>query len=105
MALTEEDNVVLARLEELLEENLKLAEDTNRILREVRRTGLISFWAKVILWTIVLILPLFLIGPLLSALKPYFNATVPDGSAALLGVPSPEQIQQAVELFKAQNGS
>lgn len=102
MALSEEENVTLGRLEELLEENLKLAEDTNRILRDVRRTGRIAFWFKVILWTVVLVLPFFFIGPLLKALEPYTGGALPAGST-LLGVPSPEQIQKAVEQFRAQN--
>ncbi|KND49369.1 MAG: hypothetical protein AB203_03160 [Parcubacteria bacterium C7867-008] len=102
MALSEEQDVTLGRLEELLEENLKLAEDTNRILRDVRRTGRIAFWAKVILWTIVLVLPFFFIGPVLRALEPYTNGALPAGTT-LLGVPSPEQIQSAVEQFKAKN--
>ena len=101
MAPREEEPVTLERLEELLEENLKLAEDTNRILRDVRRTGRIAFWFKVVLWTIVLVLPFFLIAPFLRALEPYTGGALPIG-ANLFGIPSAEQIGKAIELFKAQ---
>jgi len=104
MADRETEPASLERLHELLEENIKLAEDTNRILRDVRRTGRIAFWFKVVLWTIVLVLPFFFIGPLLRMLEPFTGGTIPAGSA-LFGIPSAEQIQKAVEQFKAQNAS
>ena len=95
--MAEKAPVSLDELYELVEENLKLAEDTNRILRDVRRTGRIAFWAKVILWTLVLALPFIFIGPILDYLEPFFQGVSP---SLLLGVPSQEQVQQAVEAYK-----
>lgn len=92
----------LSRLEELLEDNLHLAKENNRILRDMRRTGRIAFWAKVILWTVVLILPIFLIGPFLRYISPLTGGVIPTSTTTLFGIPSSEQVEKAVQQYKAQ---
>lgn len=90
----------LARLEELLEDNLHLAKENNKILRDLRRTGWFSFWFKVILWIVILVLPFFFIGPILRYLSPLTGGAIP--SNGVFGLPSAEQLQKAVETYKAQ---
>jgi hypothetical protein len=75
-------------LSDLVEENNKIAHDTNRIVRDMRRTGRIAFWFKLLLWIVVLGLPLFFIGPLLK----YFSAAT-----------GFEDLQKAISTYKAKN--
>ncbi|MDB5237661.1 MAG: hypothetical protein JWL88_763 [Parcubacteria group bacterium] len=89
-------------LSDLIEENIKLAKDTNRIIRDVRRTGRIAFWCKLILWVLVLATPLFFIGPILQYFKDATGLAIPSGTN-VFGVPSAEQIQSAITQYKAQN--
>lgn len=91
----------LQRLEELLEDNLHLAKENNKILRDMRRTGWFAFWFKVVLWTVILVLPFFFIGPLLRYLSPLTGGAIPTG-VNVFGLPSSEQLQKAVETYKAQ---
>lgn len=87
------------RIEELLKETLEVAEENNRILREIRRMGRISFWSKVVIWALVLIVPLLLIGPILDS----FSAVTGSGATSgIMGFPSPQMIQEAMELYRAE---
>lgn len=97
----DDEKMTLARVEQLLEENLELAEENNRLLRELRRAGRISFWLKLVLWAAVLILPFLLIGPLLEALVPAASGS--QGSS-FLGFPSPDQLQEALDIYQGQLG-
>ncbi len=86
-----------ASLEALLREQIAISKENNEILKDMRRIGRIAFWAKVVLWTILIILPLLLIGPILSG----FSAMLAPGTASnVMGVPSPELIQQALDAYK-----
>ena len=89
-------------LSDLVEENNKLTKETNRIVREMRRTGWIAFWFKALLWIIVLATPFFFIGPILQYFKDATGLAIPAG-ANVFGIPSSEQIQGAITQFKAQN--
>src|SRR5690606_16786062 len=63
----------LEELERMLEETRKLAADNNRLLREMRRNALLGFFARIVVWLIVLGVPLFFLssylGPILEALS------------------------------------
>ncbi|MDB5265732.1 MAG: hypothetical protein JWM39_445 [Parcubacteria group bacterium] len=102
---SESESEIFERLDvlsDLIEENIKLAHDTNRIVRDMRRTGRIAFWFKVILWIIVLGLPLLFIGPIMQYFTALTGYSIPAGTSAF-GIPSSTQIQQAVTEFKAKN--
>ncbi len=89
-----------ASLEALLKEHIAISKENNEILKDMRRIGRIAFWAKVVLWTVLIVLPLLLIGPILSGL----SAMIAPGTASgVMGVPSPELIQQALEAYKSLN--
>lgn len=92
----------LDQLEELVHEQHKLAKDTNRIVRDMRRTGRIAFWFKAILWIIVLGLPIFFLGPILRYFTSVTGVPVPS-SASVFGVPSADQIQKAISDYKAKD--
>ena len=86
-------------LKALLEENLRVSKENNQILRDMRRLGRIAFWAKVILWTIVLVVPLLLIGPIMNAVDQFMTGA---GGSSVMGFPSPEMIQEAIDLYRVE---
>ncbi|HWH07318.1 MAG TPA: hypothetical protein VNU47_02220 [Candidatus Paceibacterota bacterium] len=92
-------NEDLNRLETLLKDTLEVAEENNRLLREMRRMGRISFWSKVIIWALVLIIPMLFIGPILDSFGSFMSG---DTAGSIMGFPSPEMIQEAMELYQAQ---
>ena len=94
------DEATIARLEQEIAEVREIVEENNELLREMRRNGRIGFWVKTAIWIIVLALPFILIGPLLNALVP---ATAGGQSGVgLFGVPSPDQIQETLNSYRAQ---
>lgn len=87
-----------AHLEELLKQNLEIAQENQKILKRMERNALIGFVAKIIIWLVVLGVPLFLlssyIGPLMNALTG--GTGTPSG---VFGLPTPEQVEQLKELY------
>lgn len=90
-------------LKKLLEENLAVAKDNNRLLREMRRNALLGLIAKTVLYLLLLGVPLLFlssyIGPLMSA---FTGQTSPESlPTGLFGVPSEAQLNQILEQYKA----
>jgi hypothetical protein len=90
-------------LEELLEENLELAKENNKLLKEMRRNAIIGLIARVVIWLVVLGVPIFFLstylGPILDALSGQANGQeIPVG---LFGMPSQEQLNQLIEQYQA----
>ena len=90
-------------LQKLLEENLAVAKDNNRLLREMRRNAILGIIAKVVLWLVVLGVPLFFLssylGPLMDALSGAGDQTMAPG---LFGLPSSEQMEALLKEYQAQ---
>lgn len=78
-------------LERLLKATYALSEENNRILKEMRRIWRITFWSKVVIWLLVLILPLYLYSAFLA---PWLSG------ATMMGIPSLEQIQALLEVYQ-----
>ncbi|HEX5774491.1 MAG TPA: hypothetical protein VFY28_00825 [Candidatus Paceibacterota bacterium] len=85
-------------LKNLLEENLEVAKDNNRLLKLIRRDAMIGLGVKVVLYLILLGVPLFFLSQYLGPLLEGFTAT-PGTSTGVFLAPSPEQIQQVRELY------
>lgn len=90
-------------LEELLEENLELAKENNKLLKEMRRNAIIGLVVRVIIWLVVLGVPLFFLstylGPILDAISGQANGQeIPVG---LFGLPSEEQLNRLIEQYQA----
>lgn len=90
-------------LEELLEENLELAKENNKLLKEMRRNAIIGLIARVVIWLVVLGVPIFFLstylGPILDAFSGQANGQeIPVG---LFGMPSQEQLNQLIEQYQA----
>jgi len=89
-----------SELQKLLEENLAVAKDNNRLLREMRRNAILGLIAKIVIWLVILGVPLLFLsaylGPLMDALTGK-GGNVP---SALFGVPSEEQIQRLIEQYQ-----
>lgn len=94
--MNEEPQMSLTRLEQLLEENIELTEENNRLIREVRTTARVGFWLRIVLWAAVIILPFLLIGPIISALIPAASG----GAGTSFGLPSAEQFQALLEAYQ-----
>ncbi|HEY0948191.1 MAG TPA: hypothetical protein VGE53_01735 [Candidatus Paceibacterota bacterium] len=90
-------------LEKLLEENLAVAKDNNRLLREMRRNAILGLIAKIVLWLIILGVPLFFLssylGPIMDAISGTQNGQLPSG---LFGVPSEDQLNRLIEQYQAE---
>lgn len=90
-------------LKKLLEENLAVAKDNNRLLRELRRNALLGLIARIVLWLVLLGVPLLFlsayIGPIIEAFAGASSAqALPQG---LFGLPSEEQINLLIEQYQA----
>lgn len=93
-----------AELKKLLEENLAVAKDNNRLLREMRRNAILGLIAKIVIWLVLLGVPLFFLsaylGPLMDAVtgQSANGQVIPGG---FFGVPSEEQINKLIEQYQA----
>lgn len=93
-----------AALTKLLQENLAVAKDNNRLLREMRRNAILGFIAKIVIWLVILGVPLFFLstylGPILESMS---GQAVDSGqfSPRLFGIPSEDQINQLIEKYQA----
>ncbi len=74
----------LVHLQERLELNIQLAQDNNKILHAMRKWGRVAFVAKVIIWTVVLVIPVLL--------YPYIASSASENG--LFGYPSPTQLEK-----------
>ena len=93
-----------AELKKLLEENLAVAKDNNRLLRELRRNAILGLIAKVVIWLILLGVPLFFLSAYLGPLMEAFtgqNSGSESLPTSILGFPSEEQITQILEQYRA----
>ena len=90
-------------LKRLLEENIEVTKENNRLLREMRRNAILGIIARVVIWLIVLGVPLFFLsaylGPILDAFSGQAGASGLE--VGLFGLPSEEQIRQLFEQYQA----
>lgn len=93
----------IGQLEDKLNELLEVAEENNEILRSMQRTARWSFWGRLLIWIIVLVLPFIFLGPFLKALIPGIPST--DSGHSLFGFPSEEQVKALLNAYKADSGS
>lgn len=92
-----DDQMQLARVEQLLQENLEVAHETNAMLRDMRRTARWGFWLRVVVWAAVIILPLLILKPILETLVPATGA-----GSGFFGFPSQADLEKALDSY--QNG-
>lgn len=91
-------------LKKLLEENLAVARDNNRLLREARRYAILGTVAKVVIWLLILGVPLFFLSTYLGPIMDALSGQAGQGtSTILIGFPSQEQIQQILELYQGES--
>lgn len=77
-----------------LERVLRLEEENNKLLKRMQIVGRISFWAKVVVWSLILGLPVLFFQPIVEFLRASANQ-----GRMLYGIPSPEQIQDAIHAY------
>lgn len=86
-------------LKALLEENLKIAKENQEMLKQMRRIGRIAFWAKVVIWTLLIIVPLLFLG---SFLGQFSSSLGENAGVSIMGMPSPDMVRDAYELYTGQ---
>jgi len=77
-----------------LERVLRLEEENNKMLKRMQIVGRVSFWAKVVVWSLILGLPVLFFKPLVEFLRASANQ-----GRVLYGIPSSEQIQDAIQAY------
>lgn len=95
-----DEQMQLARIEQLLEENLEIAEETNNMLRDLRRWNRAGFWFRVLVWAAVIVLPFLLLKPIIETLVPSLGGNTPGNG--FFGLPSQADIERAIESYQAQ---
>ncbi|CAN5707529.1 hypothetical protein BH11PAT2_BH11PAT2_06300 [soil metagenome] len=96
------DEANISRLEQLIQDSIELAEENNKLLRSLLRTSRFAFWAKAFMWVVILILPFFLLGPLVKTLIPSADTSK---AGSIFGFPSPTEIQTIVNSYRASSTS
>lgn len=92
-------------IKELLEQEIEITKENNKLLRQLHRNAMIGLIAKVVIWLIILGVPLFFLGPYL---KPFFSlittGQMPEGSGteSILGLPSADQLQEIITIYGGQ---
>ncbi len=89
-----------SEIKKLLEDNLAVVQDNNRLLKLIRRDAFIGLGVKIALYAVLFGLPLFFLSQYLGPLLESFSAGSGAASGAALGIPTNEQI----ELFKQTYG-
>jgi hypothetical protein len=92
----EEMEQAIRRIEDLLEDQMEIVEDTNKVVHSIRRTNRYAFFAKIILWTLVIVLPFIFIGPIIKSIFPTSDTT----GVNVFGIPSIPEIQKAVQTYR-----
>ena len=95
--MNDDEQMRLTRLEQLLEENMEISQETNSIVRDLRRTTRWAFAIKLVLWAAVIILPFLLLKPIIETLVPAAGS-----GSGFLGFPSQENIERAIESYQGQ---
>jgi hypothetical protein len=90
-----ESTTSLSEIRTLLEQQLALVKDSNKIIHDMRKWGRVAFAVKVVAWTVVLILPVLLLpylSPWLNLLPGGLGGGTTASSTSLFGFPSPAEI-------------
>ena len=93
-----EEQMTLTRVEQLLQENLELSEENNKLLRDLRRTARLGFWFKLLIWAAVIILPFLLLKPILETLVPATGAG--EAGFSIFGLPSQDQLEGVIDAYQ-----
>ncbi|MES2931676.1 MAG: hypothetical protein V4682_03185 [Patescibacteria group bacterium] len=93
-----------SELKKLLEEDIAIGKDNNRLLREMRRNAILGLVAKIVIWLVLLGVPLFLLSTYLGPIMNAVAGQSADGQAipgGLFGIPSEDQINRLIEQYQA----
>jgi hypothetical protein len=93
-----DDLMQLTRIEQLLQENLEAAQETNDMIRDMRRTARWGFWLKVLVWAAVIILPFLLLKPILETFVP---AAAGSGTG-VFGFPSGDELKGVLDAYQGE---
>ncbi len=89
-------------IKELLQEDLELAKENNKLLKRMHRNAMIALAAKALLWLILLGVPLFFLGPYLQPLFSFATTgQIPQnaGTENLFGLPTAGELKQIINAY------
>ena len=89
-------------LKRTMEELHALAKDNHRIMRAIRRDLCLGFIGKIVVWTAVLILPLFLYQRYLEPLIAKFAPAQSSTTSGAFGLPTTADLQKLLKSVSAQ---
>lgn len=89
-----------ADLKTLVEENLRISKENNKMLRSMRRAAVFGFFIRIIFWLTILGVPVYLY---VVYLAPVVSSVFPNGSTnvnpilKMLGIPSIDVLRQSMQ--------
>lgn len=87
-------------LKRMLEETRALVKDNHQMLRTIRRHQWYSFIGKIIVWTFVLIVPLYLYQQYLQPLVAKFSPASSTPTSGIFGFPTSAELQILLDSFR-----
>lgn len=88
---------------QLMEANLRLAQENNDLLRAMRKQAQWGFWGKVILYALVIIVPLFFIQSYLAPFQDLLSPT-PAGASSDTSTSGLGGLDNLVKQYQATEG-
>jgi hypothetical protein len=89
-----------AELKSLIEENIRIAKENNRLLRAMRRDAWFSFAGKILLWALLIAAPLYIYA---TYLMPLIRTLAPEEGTSEGGfMGSYAELQNLIEQYKVQ---
>lgn len=85
-------------IKKLVEDTHALARDTHRLVRAMRRDQWVSFFARIVIWAIVLLLPLYIYQQYFYPILSKFSQGTTTSSSGFLGLPSVD-IQKLINSY------
>ena len=83
-------------LRDMVEENLRLAKDNNRMLHAIRRAAFFGAVGRILFWIVILGIP----APVISSIVPPGTATSTNPVLNMFGLPSSEAVKQVTDTLR-----
>lgn len=101
------DPVDLQDIRDLLEENRRLSKENNRLLKQIRRDGILGLVVRVIFWLLILGVPIFFLSSYLAPIVDVVSGKTSGNEipAGFWGLPSGVQIDQIQDIFSCIQGN
>ncbi|MDB5244289.1 MAG: hypothetical protein JWN18_159 [Parcubacteria group bacterium] len=89
-------------LKKLLEENLVLAKDNNRMLHNIRRNQVLSTVWTVLVWVVALAIPVYLYQHFVQPVVHNFFSPTATSTPSVFVFPASAEVQKLINSYKVQ---